>query len=122
MKTSDAIRLSMALNAVLSRQERAPAKFGYAVAINARRLAHVAEAFESSRRALIEQFGKRGDDGQLVTDNETVQLSDPGAFNAAMSDLVAVDVNVDLHTVPIDEFPDELPPALISDLLPIVTA
>ncbi len=69
------------------------------VALRIRRLArvvneHVADA-NAERDRLIERYGQRGEDGQLVREGNSIRLAYPLEFQAAHNELMATEIELD---------------------------
>jgi hypothetical protein len=120
MKTLEAIAVLDALNIIATRAESLPMKFAYAAAKNRRKLAEFADVYQAKRNELLEQFGKKDEQGVLVVKDGNVEIIDPAAFTAAFNELTSVEAEVSLHTLAISDFPQNMDLAVMDALMPMV--
>jgi hypothetical protein len=124
MKTVEAIALANAITAIQRNDKPVKIKFGYALAINSKRLAVIFESFEASRKTLVEQYAKRNEDGTLATvegDPNSILLEDRVAFEKEAQALLDTEVTVDLHMVSLNDAPDEVEPSILANLMPMLS-
>lgn len=119
MKTYEAIAALEALNKITT---TVPLKFAYAAARNKRELGEFVTAYEASRKALLNQYGKKKEDGELdIDDQGNVQLVDAQAFAKGMNDLHTEEVpELKLHAVALADFPADIDLSVMEALLPMV--
>jgi hypothetical protein len=115
----DALALNVAIQRLQGDGQPRPVKFGYALAINSRKLKDVIDSFEESRQVLLNKFGKHTN-GELVVENSNVVLEDQAGFNRAFADLHNTEVALELHKVKIDDLPAELDAAIVNALFPMI--
>ena len=102
-----------------------PIKVSYWITKNIDKLTTEYKYFLDAKKKLIEQYGKRDDKGELVTNKETgeVYLKDVQGFQDALRELLEMEVEVDINPVKIDmEKLDNLTFTLeeMSILLPLI--
>ena len=124
-KTSELVTFLRAANLVQQLNVAGSGKFGYALAINKRRLQAVGEAFDEQIKALVEKHAERDETGALVVEGEGdatgTKISDVPAFNAAVRELESVVIeNVDFHKIEIDALPATLGAGIVDGLLPMI--
>ena len=119
MKTYEAIAALEALNKIAT---TVPLKFAYAAARNKRKLGEFVTTYEASRKALLNQYGKKKEDGELdIDDQGNVQLVDAQAFAKGMSELHTEDLpDLKLHQVALENFPADIDLGVMEALLPMV--
>ena len=119
MKTYEAIAALEALNKITT---TVPLKFAYAAARNNRKLGEFVQTYEASRKALLNQYGKKKEDGELdIDDQGNVQLVDAQAFAKGMSELHTEDLpDLKLHQVALENFPADIDLGVMEALLPMV--
>lgn len=122
MKTYEAIAALEALNKIAAGDAKTPLKFAYAAARNRRELGEFVTAYEASRKALLNQYGKKKEDGELdIDDQGNVQLVDAQAFAKGMSELHTEDLpDLKLHQVALENFPADIDLSVMEALLPMV--
>ena len=122
MKTYEAIAALEALNKITQADTKTPLKFAYAAARNRRELGEFVTTYEASRKALLNQYGKKKEDGELdIDDQGNVKLLDAPAFGKAMADLHAEDLpDLKLHQVVLADFPADIDLSVMEALLPMV--
>lgn len=108
MKTIQALNALAALNNIAASKRLLPSKFAYASAINRKRLAEVAEAFEEGRKTLLDRFGEKDKAGKLIEKEGQVTLADPKGFHEEYVKLGDIEAEVKLHKVPLESFPEEI--------------
>lgn len=125
MKLSEAIGVANGIAAIQNAKLPAPAKFGFALAMNAKKLGELAEQFEASRQTLIDKYAEKDADGnRVITDTDgqqSVKLTDTDAFTKEIMSLAEQDVEVSLIKVNIEDFGSEnVDPSLVVALLPMI--
>lgn len=92
------------LNGVADIQSKMlPTKVGYAIARNIALLESVAKAYEEERTKIIDKYAKKGDDGRYIVVGNTYDIQDMSGFGADMDELLGIENEVSIHTVPISE-------------------
>lgn len=125
MKNAEAVALANAIAAIQQQGTRAPALFGFGLAINVKRLAPVVESFDEQRKKLAEQFSEKDADGSAVVVTaeggmQSYKIADEEGFARAFTELSEGTVSVDLHMIPLSVFPEQIEPVLVGMLLPII--
>ncbi|GKH33474.1 hypothetical protein [Faecalicatena contorta] len=78
-------------------------KVGYAIARNIALLESVAKAYEEERTKIIDKYAKKGEDGRYIVVGNTYDIQDMSGFGADMDELLGIENEVSIHTVPISE-------------------
>ncbi|MCH1974693.1 hypothetical protein MCI89_20325 [Muricomes sp. OA1] len=92
------------LNGVADIQSKMlPTKVGYAIARNIALLESVAKAYEEERTKIIDKYAKKGEDGRYIVVGNTYDIQDMSGFGADMDELLGIENEVSIHTVPISE-------------------
>lgn len=124
LKIIEAIGLANAIGGVQAAKLSAHPRFGLALAINSKLLVGVGEAFEASRKELVDKHAEKGEDGKNIEVGEGnergVKIANPEALNADMKALLEDEIDLALKTVKISQFPDEIDPGMIAGLMPII--
>ena len=103
-----------------------PVKTSYWLARTATQLQPEVEAFEESRKKLLEQFGEHNEDGALVADDAgLVSFDDFDGFKAAFEELGEQEFEIKMEPLTLDGFAGKDGTALISTeimagLLPLI--
>ena len=99
-----------ALNRIGS--EKLPIKMAYAIQRNIQKLKPELETYENARMGLIkEKYGTKGKDG-----NYRVEPSHMTKFLEELIELQAVEVEIDIHTVNLSEFNNDITPLDLMNL------
>lgn len=92
------------LNGVADIQSKMlPTKVGYAIARNIALLESVAKAYEEERTKIIDKYAKKGEDGRLIVVGNTYDIQDMAGFGTDMDELLGIENEVAIHTVPLSE-------------------
>lgn len=92
------------LNGVADIQSKMlPTKVGYAIARNIALLESVAKAYEEERTKIIDKYAKKGEDGRYIVVGNTYDIQDMSGFGTDMDELLKIENEVSIHTVPISE-------------------
>ncbi len=92
------------LNGVADIQSKMlPTKVGYAIARNIALLESVAKAYEEERTKIIDKYAKKGEDGRYIVVGNTYDIQDMAGFGTDMDELLGIENEVSIHTVPISE-------------------
>jgi len=112
------IRAHGALTQLLSTDADFPVKFMYAARKNLRHLSSAKQDIDETRQSLLHKYGEKDDDGNLRTvtgengeDTGEVRFEseeDQQDFIDAANELHAEETDVPVHTVSVDNAPDEL--------------
>jgi hypothetical protein len=122
MKTHEALTILRALNTIAESKRMVPTKFAYASAINRKRMAEVAEAFEAGRVSLVEKYVTKDADGKPLTDDKgQLVIADKAACDKEYADLAATDhPELKLHQIPLAELPAEIEMEVMDALMPMI--
>lgn len=108
-------------------------KLAYAIAKNLKRIEGDCQVFtgqiQKRRQALIDELAIKDETGRpLVVDNQYQFTAENRlAFDSRLAvlqnevdELLATEVNVDLHRVKLDQFPDQIEPWIVKGLFPMI--
>ncbi len=97
-----------------------PTRFGFALAVTRRRFEPVLAAMEEQRQQLLAKFAVRDGQGQMIVGEDGhYRLFNQDGFQAAWKRLLSEEVEVRLHQVPLEAWPEAMDPALVDALLPL---
>ena len=91
----------------------------YQVTKNLQRMAKHLEAFNESRKAIIDKYAEKDEEGQLIIDNNSYQFGENSdKFVELWNELVLEKIDVDFYTFPYSKFESEkLDPVKIAPLM-----
>lgn len=75
------------------KEKKLPVKIGYAIHRNILSLAEAAEAYNTAREKIIEEYTEKDCEGNLA-------IKDQQMFNKDLEELLDIDTEVNLHTIP----------------------
>lgn len=75
------------------KEKKLPIKIGYAIHRNILSLAEAAEAYNTAREKIIEEYTEKDREGNLA-------IKDQQMFNKDLEELLDIDTEVNLHTIP----------------------
>lgn len=84
-------------------EKKLPVKLSYAISKNLAKLQPEYELVQKARMDLLDQYGKKDQEGNLVIEDNCYQLSDAEAFNREMREYIDTEIEVDIHLVSTDE-------------------
>ena len=73
------------------------------IARDINKIDEVLEVYDNKRKQLIEKYGKKDDNGNLVTENGNTMLKDSNAFANDYNKMVLEDVDLDITKIKEDE-------------------
>lgn len=83
--------------------KKLPVRLGFAVSLNAKKLAPFFQAFDEMQRQLIEKYGKRNDTGELEeVDGMGFVIEDQKGYIEDFKSLLEAEHDVDILTVPFE--------------------
>jgi len=103
-----------------------PVNTVYWLARTATQLGPEVEAFESTRNELLDRYGKKDDDGKLVTNKDNhVDFEDLDGFKTAFAELSEKEFEIKMDSLTLDAFKDPDGKTLMSTevmagLLPLI--
>jgi len=103
-----------------------PVKTAYYLARVSAKLDGERKAFEASRIGLLKRYGKKDENGELITSKEgQVEFDDFNAFVPEFEELVSQEIDVDIEKIKIDQLEDKdgrtlISSSIIAGLLPIL--
>lgn len=86
-------------------KKRLPVKIGYAISRNLNNMDGILNSYEDARQKLIDQYAEKNEDGTLkIKDNVAVIAPENSkAFSEAIDELLAIENEIDIHTINFDE-------------------
>ena len=119
LSNADLLSLQKAL-AGLS-QIRLPVRASYAISRTVRLLEGALGAYEEARMRLIEEHAEADAEGRPQTSGGRYVLRDEGAFQAAHAELLGIETEAEVYTVPLDALAAvEIEPATLAPLVDVV--
>ena len=73
------------------------------IARDINKIDEVLEVYDNKRKQLIEKYGKKDDNGNLVTENGNTMLKDSNAFANDYNKMVLEDVDLDITKIKEDD-------------------
>lgn len=85
--------------------KRLPVKIGYAISRNLNNMDGILNSYEDARQKLIDQYAEKNEDGTMkIKDNVAVIAPENSkAFSEAIDELLAIENEIDIHTINFDE-------------------
>lgn len=121
LTTLEAINLNMAISNAQTKIKGAKLALGMRLAYNAKKLAEVTESFDENRTKLLDECGKKDEDGKLIpAENGEVMLSDANRFNAGVKELLSEKFEVELKPLDDKLFPEAIDADVVAGLFPII--
>lgn len=87
----------------LNTAEGLPFKTALSIARDINKIDEVLEVYDNKRKQLIEKYGKKDDNGNLVTENGNAMLKDSNAFANDYNKMVLEDVDLDITKIKEDD-------------------
>lgn len=87
----------------LNETEGLPFKVALRLSIDIRKIDDILEVYERKRRELINKYGKKDENGELLINNDQAVLTDKVAFSNEFSALVMEEVDLNMKTIKIDD-------------------
>lgn len=86
-------------------KKRMPVKIGYAISRNLNNMDGILNSYEDARQKLIDQYAEKNEDGTMkIKDNVAVIAPENSkAFSEAIDELLAIENEIDIHTINFDE-------------------
>lgn len=80
-----------------------PIKVGYAIRKNLKLLEPIAAAYEEERTKILDKYIVKDEDGNYVVKDGSYVASDEAEYNREMQELLEIENEIALHTVPFSE-------------------
>lgn len=93
IKIRDVLVASQGLNDIQTTKIKA--SVGFKIVRVKKQLDDLLETFEEQRKVLIQKYGKKDEKGELVNENDTVQIEDREKFNTEYKELLEEEVAID---------------------------
>lgn len=85
-------------------QSRMPATVGFKINLILKTLEPEIDAYEETRKGLLEQYAKHTKDGEIVTTAQGfAELEDQESFTNELNDVRDTLVSFDIHKIPLDD-------------------
>ena len=81
-----------------------PVKIAYAIQKNAEAIKPALTAYDGIRKDKLESYSKKDEEGKPIITDNSYTIEDVESFNADMTELLAIETEVDIQKVKIDEF------------------
>lgn len=85
------------------REKCLPAKLGFAITKNLNQMKVIAAAYEEERIKILDKYSEKDSNGEYVVRNEAYVIPDQGTYEAEMQELLDIENEIDIHTVPFSE-------------------
>ena len=87
----------------LNTAEGLPFKTALYIAKDIKEIDEVLQVYENKRRELINKYGKKDDNGELIIKNNNIELTDRTAFVSEFNALTMEDVDIEVKKIAIDD-------------------
>lgn len=87
----------------LNTAEGLPFKTALYIAKDIKEIDEVLQVYENKRRELINKYGKKDENGELIIKDNNIELIDRTAFVNEYNGLVMEDVDIDIKKITIDD-------------------
>ena len=87
----------------LNTAEGLPFKTALSIAKDIKEIDEVLQVYENKRRELINKYGKKDENGELIIKNDNVELTDRIAFASEFNALTMEDVDIEVKKIAIDD-------------------
>ena len=87
----------------LNTAEGLPFKTALSIAKDIKEIDEVLQVYENKRRELINKYGKKDDNGELIIKNDNIELIDHTAFVSEFNALTMEDVDIEVKKIAIDD-------------------
>jgi len=99
LKLEEAVRAAQSLPIILDRE--IPAREAFLFARLSAQLSQELKIFEETRFKLIEKYGERDDNGNLIQEDNHYKISDPEAFQKEYNELLNHEIEVTFDPIDI---------------------
>lgn len=83
------------------RQKHLPVRLAYAIKKNLSSVQEAAAAYTDERKELIDRCAKKDENGEYLEEDNCYIMEDKAGFEKDMSELLGIETEVEIHTVPI---------------------
>lgn len=87
----------------LNTAEGLPFKTALSIAKDIKEIDEVLQVYENKRRELINKYGKKDDNGELIIKDDNIELTDRTAFVSEFNSLTMEDVDIEVKKIAIDD-------------------
>ena len=84
-------------------KKKLPIKLGYAITKNLKQMESIAAAYEEERQKILDKYAEKDGNGEYMVKNEAYVIPEQKAYEAEMQELLGIDNEMDIHTVPFAE-------------------
>ena len=100
MKLKNSQVVSFINGAVELKGKSLPIKVGYAIARNLKTMEGVAAAYEEERMKVLDKYAEKDSEGKYIVKCNAYVISDLENYNHEMEELLEIENEISLHTVP----------------------
>lgn len=87
----------------LNTAEGLPFKTALSIAKDIKEIDEVLQVYENKRRELINKYGKKDENGELIIKNDNIELTDRTAFISEFNALTMENVDIEVKKIAIDD-------------------
>lgn len=87
----------------LNTAEGLPFKTALSIAKDIKEIDEVLQVYENKRRELINKYGKKDENGELIIKNDNIELTDRAAFTNEFNTLAMEDVDIEIKKISVDD-------------------
>ena len=92
------------INGIMNlKEKKLPIKLGYAITRNIKIMEPVATSYEEERQKILGKYAEKDDSGKFRVEDGSYNISDIVAYEREMNELLAIENEMQLHTVTFDE-------------------
>lgn len=92
------------INGVMNlKEKKLPIKLGFAITRNIKIMGPVATSYEEERYKILGKYAEKDDSGKFKVEDSSYIISDMVGYEREMNELLAIENEMQLHTVVIDE-------------------
>ena len=85
------------------RNKNLPIKLGFAINRNMKAMETIAESYSAEQKKILDRYCEKDEFGQFRTEGDEFVLSDRKAYAKEIGELLAIESEVQVHTVSIEE-------------------
>lgn len=85
------------------RNKNLPIKLGFAINRNMKAMKTIAESYSAEQKKILDRYCEKDEFGQFRTEGDEFVLSDRKAYAKEIGELLAIESEVQVHTVSIEE-------------------
>ena len=85
------------------KEKKLPIKLGYAIKKNISAVGDAVKAYDAEYRELLDKYGTKDENGNLVEENGCCPIEDGPAFKKDLDELLDIETEVNIHTITEEE-------------------